>query len=335
MHFVKPTGGGIEIFCLEPHVQYADITTAMARTGEVYWNCLVGGAAKWKEGTSLTLDTGRVIVYAELHSRNRTDFTIRFRWEPDELSWAEVMEAVGEVPLPPYLDRHAELKDVQSYQTLFAQHEGSVAAPTASLHFTPGVLESIKELGVNTASVTLHVGAGTFRPLKGDSAGEHEMHDEWIEVTVETIEQLGNCGGPIIAAGTTALRTLESLYWIGLKTAIVPNIELKDLAISQWEVYEVAPSHTAKEALQALQQWLAVRGLKKLITRTGIMIAPGYKFQVVNALITNFHQPHSTLLLLIAAFIGDDWKRVYEYALEHQFRFLSYGDASLLWRSKS
>jgi S-adenosylmethionine:tRNA ribosyltransferase-isomerase len=335
MHFQKPTGGGIEIFCLEPHAQYADITTAMARKGEVFWNCLVGGAAKWKEGTILTLTTETFILYAELHSRNTSDFTIRFYWSPEEHTWAEVMEAVGQVPLPPYLDRQAEIEDEQSYQTLFAEHEGSVAAPTASLHFTPGVLDNIAEMGVHTATMTLHVGAGTFRPLKGDLAGEHEMHGEWIEVSADTIEQLSKADGPIIAGGTTALRTIESLYWIGCKTATDPNVSLKDLALSQWEVYEVNPILPAKETLQALHAWLTANGLKKLITRTGIMIAPGYKFQMASALITNFHQPNSTLLLLIAALIGDDWRRVYDYALEHDFRFLSYGDASLLWRDKS
>jgi S-adenosylmethionine:tRNA ribosyltransferase-isomerase len=334
MHFQKPTGGAIEIFCLEPHAQYADISTAMARKREVYWNCLVGGAAKWKDGTTLTLTTDTFILYADLQSRNNIDFTIRFHWSPEEHTWAEVMEAVGQVPLPPYLDREAETEDEQTYQTLFAEHEGSVAAPTASLHFTPGVIDSIAEMGVHTATVTLHVGAGTFRPFKGDIAGDHDMHGEWIEAKAETIEHLGSTNDPIIAGGTTALRSLESLYWMGLKVAANPALELKELALSQWEVYDAAPVLTRKEAFQSLANWMKERNMKKLITRTRIMIAPGYQFQVVNALITNFHQPGSTLLLLIAAFIGEDWKRVYNYALQHNFRFLSYGDASLLWREK-
>jgi S-adenosylmethionine:tRNA ribosyltransferase-isomerase len=336
MHFRKPTGGNIEIFCLEPHLQYADISTAMAKQKEVLWQCLVGGAAKWKEGMTLSLESGPITVYADLHARNKTDFTVRFHWTPTEYSWAEVLEAAGKIPLPPYLNREAEAADAETYQTLFAQHAGSVAAPTASLHFTPGVLDNIAGMGIKTAHVTLHVGAGTFKPVKSEVAGDHDMHAEWIEVSADTIAQLiAAMPNPVVAGGTTALRTLESLYWIGCKTAVNPTIDLQDLAISQWEVYQTHSTIPVKEALQALQRWISLQGQKKLITRTGIMIMPGYKFRIVDALLTNFHQPRSTLLLLVAAFIGSDWKAVYDYALANGFRFLSYGDASLLWRKNS
>ncbi len=333
MHFQKPTGGLIEIFCLEPHQHYADITTAMARQGEVLWQCLVGGAAKWKEGATLSLQSGNLTVLADLHARNKTDFTIHFRWTPEAKTWGEVMEAVGKVPLPPYLGREAEDEDEQSYQTLFAAHEGSVAAPTASLHFTPGVLDNLAAMGVQTASVTLHVGAGTFMPLKGELTGEHLMHGEWIEVSADTIARLIEAReNPVIAGGTTALRTLESLFWLGCKVASNPAVSLPGLTVSQWEWCDSPSSFGAQEALAALQGWMAARNMSRLITRTGILITPGYKFRMVDALITNFHQPESTLVLLVAAFLGKDWRKVYDYALQKGFRFLSYGDASLLWR---
>jgi S-adenosylmethionine:tRNA ribosyltransferase-isomerase len=332
MRFQKPTGGLIEIFCLEPHARYPDITTAMEARGQVFWQCLVGGAAKWKEGVAISLQKGPLTVYAELYSRNSADFTIRFRWTPEHNTWAEVMEHAGQVPLPPYLNREAEQEDAQSYQTLFAEHEGSVAAPTASLHFTPGVLDELTELGVKTVKVTLHVGAGTFKPVKAEHAGEHEMHGEWIEVPADTIRELIDAK-TVIAAGTTALRTLESLYWIGCKTAANPDAALSDLAVSQWEAYQNPSTLPAEAALAALHKWMTKAGLRKLVTRTEIMIAPGYEFRVADGLITNFHQPRSTLLLLVAAFIGEDWKAVYDYALKHDFRFLSYGDTSLLWRA--
>ncbi len=333
MMFQKPSGGLIEVFCLEPHPQYADISTAMAIRGEVFWQCMVGGAAKWKDGITLSLQAGEITVWADLHARNRADFTIHFRWEPADMTWAEVMEATGMVPLPPYLGRDADDGDVESYQTLFATHEGSVAAPTASLHFTPGVLDSLERMGINTVGVTLHVGAGTFRPIKGERAGEHEMHGEWIEVSVETLEHLIAARDyPVIAGGTTALRTLESLYWLGCKAASKPDISPADLRLSQWEWCDSPSSFGPREALLALRDWLQRQQHTRLITRTEILITPGYRFRMADALITNFHQPQSTLILLVAAFIGNAWKRVYDYALKHDFRFLSYGDASLLWR---
>ncbi len=331
--FQKPSGGAIEIFCLEPHPQYADITTAMASTGSVLWQCLVGGAAKWKPDTVLTLDVGGMELKAERVARNTGDFTIRFSWTPEAQSFAEVLAAAGQVPLPPYIGRHAELEDESRYQTHFAQHEGSVAAPTASLHFTPGILDSLTEMGIHTAAVTLHVGAGTFMPVKSEVAGGHQMHQEWIEISVETVRHIINAGEhPVIAAGTTALRTLESLYWIGCKILADPDVQ--GLAVEQWEPYDKPSEAPVESALRALLERMERSGQRKLITRTGILIVPGYHFRIVSGLITNFHQPQSTLLLLIAAFIGKDWKMVYDHALTHDFRFLSYGDGSLLWRKE-
>lgn len=331
--FQKPTGGIIEIFCLEPAPQYADITTALAQHGEVLWQCLVGGAARWPEGIPLKLIHGNIVLEASLVSRNKNDFSIHFRWSPAQLSWAEVLEQGGQVPLPPYLRREAELSDEHNYQTLFAEYEGSVAAPTASLHFTSEVLTDLSAHGVQTARVTLHVGAGTFMPVKAELTGGHEMHHEWIEVSDATLAQLAAAEKqPLLAAGTTGLRTLESLYWLGCKAAKHPDIAPAALRLSQWEAYEGHLRLSKSDALDALREWLQKQGRNKLVTRTGLLIAPGYSFQMADGLLTNFHQPRSTLLLLVAAFIGDDWQRVYDYALTHDFRFLSYGDASLLWR---
>ncbi len=331
--FQKPSGGLIEIFCLEPDARYADISTALAQCGEVYWQCLVGGAARWKAGSSLRLQSDSIWVEAEMVSRNQTDFSIHFRWEPAHASWAEVLEKAGKIPLPPYLHREAEQRDADDYQTLFAKHEGSVAAPTASLHFTPQVLDNLAAKKVRSTQLTLHVGAGTFMPVKSELTGAHEMHSEWIELSSETISSLIESGtGPIVAAGTTSLRTLESIYWLGCKAAIHPQISLREMKITQWEPYDTNAQHSRQEALQELKQWMDRQQLKRLITRTELLIAPGYKFRMTDALLTNFHQPRSTLLLLVAALIGDDWRQVYDYALSHDFRFLSYGDASLLWR---
>lgn len=333
LYFRKPTGGIVEIFCLEPAPVYADISTAMGRTGTVDWQCLVGGAAKWKPETVLTMIDGDVTVQAQQLRRNDGNFTIRFSWKREELSFAEVLEHAGKIPLPPYINRDADEDDAARYQTLFAAHEGSVAAPTASLHFTPGVVDSLQALDVQIGQVTLHVGAGTFMPVKSESVGDHRMHEEWIEIGIETLELLlGNTDQPVVAGGTTALRTLESLYWIGCKIIENPDITQAELRVAQWDPYECSTVASAEDALRVLHGYMLQRELKKLITRTGILIAPGYEFRIVSGLITNFHQPQSTLLLLIAAFIGADWQKVYNYAMTHDYRFLSYGDASLLWR---
>ena len=331
--FQKDTGGKIEVFCLGPDARYADITTAFAQRGEVYWQCLVGGAAKWKEDATLTLRGDGLTLYAQAETRAREGFTIRFRWDDAQKTFAEILQLAGKVPLPPYISREVSAEDEQRYQTLFAKEEGSVAAPTASLHFSDEVLQSLDQRGIQQARLTLHVGAGTFLPVKSETMEAHAMHQEWVEVDAATIHALIDAKErPVIATGTTALRTLESLYWMGCK--LLRNAFAEDLTISQWEPYDSDAHFAASAALAALLEWMHNRKLTKLIGKTGILIAPGYKFRIARGLITNFHQPQSTLLLLVAAFVGDDWRRVYDYALQNDFRFLSYGDGSLLWRGE-
>jgi len=331
--FRKESGSIIEIFCLEPNSRYADLSTAMAQTGEVTWQCLVGGAAKWKNKVPLRLQVGAIVLQAELISKNEDDFSIRFSWNESGLSFAEILQMAGQIPLPPYLGRVPEEPDEQNYQTLFASHSGSVAAPTASLHFTDRVMKSLQDAGIQVCQLTLHVGAGTFMPVKSETAGGHQMHQEWIELSRDLIQKLISHQGPVIASGTTALRTLESIYWLGVKLLETPDLLPSDLVLGQWDAYSSVSSHSNEWVLTALLNWMQINGLERFSTRTGIMIAPGYQFRIVAALLTNFHQPQSTLLLLVAAFIGPDWKRVYSYALSHHFRFLSYGDGSLLWRA--
>ncbi len=332
--FVKSTGGTIEVFCLEPHRQYADIQTAMQQKGEVWWTCMIGGASKWKHGATLSHTYDHFCLSATIVERHAGSFTVALSWDDPTLTFAEVLHEAGRVPLPPYLHREAGQADEERYQTIYAKEEGSVAAPTAGLHFTQEVMERLSVRGVTKGFVTLHVGAGTFKPVKTETMAEHEMHAEWIDVSLTLIEKLiAREGKRIIAVGTTSLRTLESLYWMGVKLLnhVVPDFQ--NIAVSQWEPYELqdrAPALT--HALQALADWMLHNHRTRLITRTQILIAPGYEFKVATGLVTNFHQPRSTLLLLIAAWTGDDWRKIYDYALSHQFRFLSYGDGSLLWR---
>lgn len=337
--FQKPTGGVIEIFCLEPHEQYGDITQAMQQQGRVYWLCLVGGASKWKAGQVLEKSlqyNGRTITLQAHYIEKRSGcFCIELQWTPENLTFAELLHAAGAIPLPPYIKRTAEKGDTERYQTVYAAHDGSVAAPTAGLHFTPALLHKLDTAGIHRSFVTLHVGAGTFQPVKAASMDGHTMHAEWIDVSATTIQTISNhLAQGVVAVGTTSLRTLESLYWFGVKaiqqSGSVTGSQVQFL--EQWEVYDL--QHTAvspKEALDALLRMLHENGLERLIARTQILIAPGYRFRMVKGLITNFHQPQSTLLLLVAALIGDDWKNVYTYALDSGFRFLSYGDGSLLW----
>jgi S-adenosylmethionine:tRNA ribosyltransferase-isomerase len=332
--FQKPSGGIIEIFCLEPHEQYGDITSAMLQQEKVLWKCLVGGASKWKRGQVLEkkiITSGNEIILFATYIEKRTDhFIIELSWLPGNISFAELLHHAGAIPLPPYIKREAETSDAERYQTIYAHHDGSVAAPTAGLHFTESVFEKLKKKNIQTDFVTLHVGAGTFKPVKSEPIGEHEMHAEFIDVSKETIEQiLQNLNNDIIAVGTTSLRTIESLYWLGVK-ALKP--EHSSVVLSQWEAYELAEYNISPaEALNALIEWMSKNKLNRLITKTQILIAPSYKAKIVSGLITNFHQPNSTLLLLVAALIGDDWRKVYDYALQNDFRFLSYGDGSLLW----
>ena len=333
--FQKPTGGVIELFCLEPDEQYPDITTAMRNEGQVLWKCLVGGASKWKKGQRLqkqiTNGSKSIVLHAAYKEKGADHFIIQFSWSPADLTFAEILHGAGAIPLPPYIKRPAEASDAQRYQTVYANTDGSVAAPTAGLHFTPYVFDRLKERNIQTAFVTLHVGAGTFKPVKTQTIGDHDMHAESISVSSTTIEQLLNkIGDDIIAVGTTSLRTVESLYWLGVKTMVSPSIENPEL--TQWEVYDGLPNNIdSRTALQSLLAWMRTNDKEFLVTKTQIIIVPGYQPRLATAIITNFHQPSSTLLLLVAALIGDQWKKVYDYALKNNFRFLSYGDGSLLW----
>lgn len=335
--FTKSTGGAIEIFCLEPDTRYPDITTAMGQTGSVSWTCLVGGAGKWKPGLilekRLVAGTDNILLTAAMESRQTEGFTIRFEWSPAQKSFAEILQLAGRIPIPPYIKREADETDTQRYQTIYAEQEGSVAAPTAGLHFTPAIFQSLQQKNIETAFVTLHVGAGTFKPVKSERIEGHDMHAEFIDVDQAAIRQLIRHHNRIIAVGTTSLRTLESLYWMGVKASLNPSVSLQELEIRQWEVYDslLRLNIPVETALKHLSDWMENRQAKRIICKTQILIAPGYTIKMVKALVTNFHQPQSTLLLLVAAMIGDDWKKVYQYAMQNGFRFLSYGDGSLLW----
>jgi S-adenosylmethionine:tRNA ribosyltransferase-isomerase len=333
--FQKSTGGVIEIFCLEPHQQYADITTAMLQHKKVLWHCLIGGASKWKHGQILEKKIAHNLKELVLHARyveKLTDsFVVELSWNESTLSFAEVLHLFGAIPLPPYIKREAEKSDSERYQTLYAHYEGSVAAPTAGLHFTERVFEKLKEKKIDKDFVTLHVGAGTFKPVKSEIMQEHEMHAEYFTVSKSLVQNLVDHLDKIIAVGTTSLRTLESLYWLGAKKSEVGSQKSEE--ITQWEVYNNVSEISVKESLNNLIERMNKKGLDHLTTKTQIIIAPGYQFKIVTGLVTNFHQPQSTLLLLVAAFIGKDWRNVYDYALKNNFRFLSYGDGSLLWRS--
>ncbi len=340
--FQKSSGGIIEIFCLEPHEQYAGITTAMLQKGKVRWQCLVGGASKWKQGQVLekkiTIPGKEIILHASYIEKRTGNFLIELSWLPADLNFAEVLQSTGAIPLPPYIKRPVEASDTERYQTIYAGHNGSVAAPTAGLHFTSDIFDRLKSKNIQLDFVTLHVGAGTFKPVKTATMQKHEMHAEFIDVIKSTVENiLSNLSHPIIAVGTTSLRTIESLYWLGVKKSTDLSRQSSgqsenSLSLLQWEVYDLAEKNIpVKDALQSFIEWMDKNHLERLAGKTQILIAPGYKPKVVNALVTNFHQPQSTLLLLVAAMIGKDWEKVYDYALQHDFRFLSYGDGSLLW----
>lgn len=338
--FQKPTGGLIEVFCLEPDSRYPDITIAMQQKEKVYWKCLVGGAKKWKAGAikcSIDYNDKPIVIEAKKIAQLNDYFILEMSWNIPNINFAELLHIAGSIPLPPYLNRQTEEADKVRYQTIYAKHDGSVAAPTAGLHFTDQLFESIQQKKVEIDNVTLHVGAGTFKPVKSATMNDHEMHAEFIEVDIATIEHIiDKLEDDIIAVGTTSLRTIESLYWLGIKILHNPQIEAANLTLQQWDPYQQY-NHTisAKEALRELQSWMQQNNLIKLTTKTQIIIAPGYSFKIINGLITNFHQPQSTLLLLVAALVGDDWKKIYQYALDHAFRFLSYGDGSLILNNRN
>jgi S-adenosylmethionine:tRNA ribosyltransferase-isomerase len=342
--FKKSSGTTIEIFCLEPADVYADITTAMLQHTKVLWKCLIGNAKNWKEELleKIVQHDGRSIVLAAKKINRQEDyFIIEFLWNDDALSFAEILHLAGVIPLPPYLHRNAEDDDAVRYQTVYAKTNGSVAAPTAGLHFTDEVFQKLSAKNITKAFVTLHVGAGTFRPVKTETIEAHEMHSEFFEVSIELIQQLLNKEEKkIIVVGTTSLRTIESLYWMGVKlseqlaVSSEQKIAVEDISIYQWDAYELNDTNlTVKESLEALLHWMKENHQTKLIAKTQILIAPPYRLKIADALITNFHQPKSTLLLLVAAIIGNTWKQVYTYALENNFRFLSYGDGCLFFPS--
>lgn len=334
LFFKTSTQKDIEVFCLEPVSSNADVYSSMLQQNSSQWKCLVGGAAKWKE-QFVFLNTDELQIKAEIKERLNGTFILEFTWQPATKTFAEVLQIAGAIPIPPYLKRATEDIDLERYQTIYAQKEGSVAAPTAGLHFTDKVFEKLKTKQIVPTYVTLHVGAGTFKPVKSETMAEHDMHGEYIDVPLSTIEYLYyHIDKSVTAVGTTSLRTLESLFWIGEKIAQQPNLEPHELLVDQWQPYVSSSNQiSAKKALKYIIDFLNQHQLKTLYAKTSILIVPGYQFKIVNALVTNFHQPESTLILLVAAFIGENWRKVYQYALEHNFRFLSYGDGSLLFRT--
>ena len=331
MHFRKDTGALIEVFLLEP-AEPSDYELMFQTTGHCAWYCLVGNLKKWKEGTlrrEIDINGLAVTVTATRGELHGTSHRIDFSWGGD-VSFAEIIDAMGELPIPPYLNRETQESDKTTYQTVYSKIKGSVAAPTAGLHFTPEVLADLDAHGIQREELTLHVGAGTFKPVKSEEIEGHEMHTEYVSVRRDTIQKLIDHEGYAIAVGTTSVRTLESLYYMGLKVMRDPSLNEDQLHVAQWEPYEVSNAVTAVTALESLLSWMDARSLTVLHSSTQIIIAPGYDYHIVKMLVTNFHQPQSTLLLLVSAFVKGDWHKIYDYALSHDFRFLSYGDSSLL-----
>ena len=329
--FEKTTGAKIEIFCLEPEERYADVVSGMQQKGLVYWKCLVGGAKKWKDEL-LTLSSKDTVLHVKKTSLFGSPAVLHFSWNDHEMTFAEILHLFGNIPLPPYIKRKAEKQDQTDYQTIYAQHKGSVAAPTAGLHFTENLLERLQQKGIHSHFVTLHVGAGTFMPVKSETLGGHEMHAEFLDVSIDFIRAFLENKEKKVCVGTTSLRTLESLYWMGVKVLSNSNISLEEIKISQWDAYELPQDFSIESSFIALENWMKSAQLTHLVVPTQLLIAPGYSIRTVDAILTNFHQPESTLLLLIYAFIGKDWKRIYTHALESNYRFLSFGDGSLLWK---
>ena len=331
MHFRRDTGAHIEIFCLEP-VQPAEYNTSFASTEKCSWKCVIGNSKRWKDDI-LTYDCPAGSSLAAMHltaslvSRDGQTGVVEFRWVGGE-PFSRVLEECGQVPIPPYLNRETEAIDLERYQTLYAHIRGSVAAPTAGLHFTEAVLENIRDKSIDTQNVCLHVGAGTFLPVKSSRVAEHPMHREPFSISLDILKKLRAGGRPCIAVGTTSVRTLESLYYAGV--SIIEKGEPED--IGQWVPYEREYPYSTGEALDAIISYLEAHGLSELRLGTRIIIVPGFRFRIVDMMVTNFHQPESTLILLISAFVGGDWKTIYNFALSHGFRFLSYGDSSLLFR---
>ena len=339
--FTKPSGAVIEIFCLEPYEAINDYAVVLQKKNSVRWKCMIGGAGKWKQKfleRKFKINNDEIILKAGLVEKLSDAYVVELSWKPGEHSFAEIIEHAGETPLPPYIKRKAEENDAERYQTIYSLHEGSVAAPTAGLHFTQKIFSSLREKNIETGFVTLHVGAGTFKPVKSEKMEGHEMHAEWIDVKTVFIRQLvQNISNNIFCVGTTSVRTVESLYWMGVKTILHPGTTIEDLEIKQWEVYndDQEKSISVKQALESLLNFLLQKEIESLFIKTQIIIAPGYQFKIIDGMVTNFHHPKSTLLLLVAAMVGKEWRSIYDYALNNNFRFLSYGDGCLIFNEAS
>lgn len=336
--FQRITGAEVEILCLEP-IEPVSFELSLQATQSCLWTCMIGNGKRWRVQDEILEKHFSSPLLGEivLTARRLSHASVLFVWDNEQCTFGDILQLIGVLPIPPYLNRETEEHDKETYQTVYAVPEGSVAAPTAGLHFTSTLLDELDNRGFQTLDLTLHVGAGTFLPVKSDILAGHDMHRELITITREAISQLSRHLGNIVSVGTTSVRSLESLYHLGVKLLSKPNMPKELLRIEQWEAYEhqelgLAPNPL--EALKAVEEYMAHRGIEQISFPTSILIAPGYQFQVVDTLITNFHQPESTLLLLIAAFVGEEWKDIYTYALEHKFRFLSYGDSSLLYRFK-
>lgn len=331
----RVSGAAVEIFCTDAAGSTVDFVKQLQTKATVDVLAFVGNGKRWKDGEKLELvfADGKTVLFAERIGQSGDQFIIRLSWTPADFTFAEILDAAGKIPLPPYLGREEELDDSERYQTVYAKQEGSVAAPTAGLHFTDNLLQRLREKEISFAELALHVGAGTFKPVKADTMADHEMHREQIIISAAVIDALIDPKQkPVIAVGTTALRSLESIYWFGRQLVLNPGRHFDSVFVGQWEPYEESTEVPVLVALRAVKDWLREGKKAEAVGYTQLLIAPGYQFKMVDALITNFHQPQSTLLLLVAAFIGEDFRKVYDYALANDFRFLSYGDGSLLWR---
>jgi len=336
MIFEKETGARIEVFCLDP-ISPSDYAQAFAQNGRCSWKCLVGNSKKWKDGRlkkSIIVDGKNLDLYITRVREIGNSFEILFEWDNPDICFSQIIDVAGNIPIPPYLNRNSEDIDKVRYQTVYSHYEGSVAAPTAGLHFTERVMDDIRKHGIDCDAVTLHVGAGTFQPVKTDNAAEHEMHTEHFVVNRSTIEKIASNLGNITITGTTTVRTVESLYRVAVQVFENKDVNTNEFTVTQWEAYSGKENYDTKELLRNLLSWMDDKGFDSIRCATQIMIVPGFKFRIVDRLITNFHQPKSTLLLLLSAFIGDDWRKVYGYALENGFRFLSYGDSCLFLHKK-
>jgi S-adenosylmethionine:tRNA ribosyltransferase-isomerase len=331
--FVKPTGARIELFCCRP-LEPSDYNRSLSSVTSTTWECLAGNLKRFK-GRSLSrkvkIKNAEITLVAEKTSQNRNVLSVRFSWNNESVTFAEILDKTGQIPLPPYIKRDPQEIDRLRYQTIYSKFDGSVAAPTAGLHFTEEIFEQLNLRHISYSEITLHIGAGTFQPIKTASFYEHDMHAEYFYISRDMIRRLIGLNSKVVAVGTTTVRTLESLYWLGVKILHNKRLLPQDMYLDQWEAYQLPQHVSLGHSLKAMEKWIEETGISEFMTGTKLMIVPGYRFRVVDTLITNFHQPGSTLLLLVAAFIGDSWKEIYSYALNNGFRFLSYGDSSLLF----